>query len=350
VTAIWFAANHGDLGGGEVMTLNLAEAARDLGYAVGIVAPGVPNRLVAEARESGFRTVEIHGRTPARYATNLRAWDLLERTGLLWANGLRPALATAGHRDRIVHVHQVPRGKQAIAVRAAAVGARAAVVPSEFAASTIPGSVVLPNWTRPWSEPDFNRRLVNCSDLSPVVLGFLGRLSVLKGVAVLAEALALLDRQDPGRYRLLLAGEPTYATSDDRAEVETALAPVAHLVSRTGWMAPRDFFKAVDLAVFPSVIAESFGLVAAEAMSSGCPFVVSNSGALPEVAGDHPYVSDPDARSLANTLEAAVATYSEGLLRGSYNRWVTHYSPSAGRAGLKRLLDGWGWRREPVPD
>ena len=49
-------------------------------------------------------------------------------------------------------------------------------------------------------------------------------------------------------------------------------------------MTPAAFFAEVDLAVFPSRVAESFGLVAAEAMAAGTPYVVSDAGALPEVA------------------------------------------------------------------
>ncbi len=345
MTRLWFAANHGDLGGGEVMTLNLAAAARDLGYDVGIVAPDHPARLVTASRAAGFRTVEIHGRTSSRYATNLRAWDLLARKGVLWANGLRAALATAGHRDRIVHLHQVPRGKQSWVLGAASLGSRALVVPSEFAAAQVPGSVVLPNWTQPLGAPDFARRLVTGNADGPVRLGFLGRLSILKGVVTLAEAVAILDRDEPGRYRLLLAGEPTYTTPRDREAVDAAIAPIAHLLDQPGWMEPSAFFSSVDLAVFPSAIAESFGLVVAEAMSVGCPYVISDAGALSEVAGSHPFIAHVDnPASLATTVKAAVSTYADPLLRASYDRWAAHYSPAAGAKAVHGLLTEWGIR------
>ncbi|ONN64044.1 glycosyltransferase [Herbaspirillum sp. VT-16-41] len=42
-----------------------------------------------------------------------------------------------------------------------------------------------------------------------------------------------------------------------------------------GWVRREEFFDQVDLAVFPSVWEEPFGLVAAEAMARGVPFVIS---------------------------------------------------------------------------
>jgi hypothetical protein len=100
MTQVWIAANHGDLGGGEVMAVSLARAARDLGYDARIAAPSHPARMIALARAEGFATAEIHGRSASRYAVNLAAWDLAERQGVLWANGCAPpprppAIATA---------------------------------------------------------------------------------------------------------------------------------------------------------------------------------------------------------------------------------------------------------------
>ena len=57
--------------------------------------------------------------------------------------------------------------------------------------------------------------------------------------------------------------------------------------------------------MFPSQWAEPFGLVVAEAMSSRTPFVISDAGALAEVAGPgYPWVSRKgDAVALAHAVE-----------------------------------------------
>lgn len=95
----------------------------------------------------------------------------------------------------------------------------------------------------------------------------------------------LLERRSPGRFRLLLAGESRFVEADDAARVEAAIVRLGGTVDRRGWLHRDDFFSAVDLAVFPSIAEESFGLVVTEAMSAGVPFVVSTAGALAEVAG-----------------------------------------------------------------
>ena len=81
------ASNQGTMGGGEVMMLAIAEAARELGRDVTIVAPQTPGDVVAEARKRGFRVIAIHGDTTVKYLENLRRWDARERTGLLGATG-----------------------------------------------------------------------------------------------------------------------------------------------------------------------------------------------------------------------------------------------------------------------
>jgi glycosyltransferase involved in cell wall biosynthesis len=97
----------------------------------------------------------------------------------------------------------------------------------------------------------------------------------------------------------------------------------------------------VDLAVFPSVRAESFGLVVAEAMAAGVPFVVSDAGALPEVAGpDHPYVvPHDDAPALAMALGVAIADLPAADLTALMRqRWEDLYSPAAGLRSVTVLM------------
>ncbi len=335
---IWFASNRGDIAGGEVMLFNLAEAARELDYQVGIVAPEQPREVLDRARRAGFRAVGINGRTTAAYLANLRRWDWSERTGWAWANGLRPAVATAGHWRRIVAVHQRPSTKQMPLFRMATPGADRVVVPSASMADALPGTTVLWNWTEPVvaraRRPEADR---------PITIGFLGRLSEDKGVTVLAKAVELLNRT--GRsHRLLLAGEPRFVSADVQARVEAALAAIAGQVDRRGWMDRDDFFSEVDLAVFPSVGPETFGLVVAEAMSARCPYVVSDAGALPEVAGpEYPWVAAAgDAAALAARISALVDTMEAGtetcLVDQQELRWRAEFSPEAGRRRLGLLL------------
>lgn len=339
-SAVTFATNAGDIAGGEVMLLQLAAASRDLGCAVTIVTPASPGQLLAEATAQGFRVIEINARTRRDYALGLRAWCRAELTGLLWCNGLVPALATAGLPDRVIHLHQLPQGKAQLAALAVARRrGRALVVPSRYMADAVDATEILPNWVpRVLAVPSVR------TTERPMTLGFLGRFSVEKGLVTLADALALLDARAPGRYRLLLAGGAKFVPDDQVTAVDAALSRVAHLVEHGGWMGREEFFAAIDLAVFPSERPEAFGLVVAEAQSARVPYVVSDAGALPEVAGrSYPWVARAgDPESLATTIERAASSESQALVDGSFERWLEEFSPTAGRRNLARLLGDLG--------
>ena len=113
---IFLAANNPDLGGGEQVLLRHAEALLDLGHPVTVVSADRPTEVLDAAAAIGADVVPIRADGRRAHLRRLRAWDRTERTGVLWCHGLVPALATAGHRQRIVHLHQDPRGRaQALA-------------------------------------------------------------------------------------------------------------------------------------------------------------------------------------------------------------------------------------------
>lgn len=334
MTTFTIASNQGSMGGGEVMMLAIAEAARELGREITVVAPQTPGDVVAEARRRGFRVVAIHGDTTPKYLANLRRWDAIERTGLLWCNGLRPAFATSGHPNRVVHLHQRPSGKLRALATVARRGASATIVPSASMADVVSGAQVMWNWNPP--AHDRAARPVK----GTFTVGFLGRLSSDKGVPRLCETMSELERRHPGRFKLLLAGEPRFVDPADADRVANRIAALGDAVDHRGWMDRDEFFSSVDLAVFPSVRPETFGLVVSEAMSAHCPFVITDAGALQEVAGpDHPFVARADdATSLADAIERAAEGYDKGLLDAAHERWQENFSPEAGRARLAEIL------------
>ncbi len=354
--ALALLANHGSLGGGEVMLLALAEAATRGGYAVRVVVPDSPGDLAEAAGRAGFETTTLPAASRSAYLRGLRAWRTRHPEGLAWCNGLAPALATAGLPRRVVHLHQLPRGiPQAIAARVARAGALLTVVPSAAMAAALPGSQVMANWVpqvRPEPMPEDRRNPTDrtASPRNTLVVGFLGRLSTDKGVDVLAAAVAEVQRRTPGRVRLLVAGAPLHVSAADAAVVAAALADLGARAEQPGWLPRARLVGRVDLAVFPSRWAEPFGLVVAEAMSARVPFVITDAGALPEVAGpEHPWhcpAGDP--RALADTLEQALdlveadrAGRSTELIRHldqAQSRWQRCYSPEAGAARLAHVL------------
>lgn len=97
----------------------------------------------------------------------------------------------------------------------------------------------------------------------------------------------------PSNLRLLIAGvsasqSASVADSIRRLGVmgSTELLPYVS----TGEM--QELYRAAAFMVFPSLI-EGFGIPVLEAMASGCPVIVSDRGALPEVSGDAALVVDP---------------------------------------------------------
>jgi glycosyltransferase involved in cell wall biosynthesis len=332
------AANQGLMGGGEVMLVRCAEVVRGLGLDVVVVAPASPAETLEAARDAGLATVAIPGATRAAYARALRRWDR-RRAGVLWCHGLLPAAATTGHRDRIVHLHQLPVGRaQRVLYAASRARARAVLVPSQFVAERLPGTRVLPNWTE---EVTVEPPAPPGPPLRPVpTVGLLGRLGSDKGADVLADAVLELVERQGREVCLLLAGDTRFVPDDQARRVEAAVLRLGSRVEVRPWIDRREFFSSVDVAVVPSRVEEAFGLTLAEAMSARVPVVVSDAGALPEVVGPgHPWVARAgDAGDLARVVAAVLDGDRSAAVAAARRRWEQHYSPAAGTADVAALL------------
>lgn len=331
---VTIAANNGDIGGGEVMLLNIAHACEELGVDVTVVGPSQPSGLVDAARAAGHRTVVLEARGRKEWMRALRRWDR-GREGVLWCNGFVPALATAGHGGRIVHLHAVVSRARRALLTVARFGALVTLVPSRWMQERLRSTEAFPNWVEPVVA---HKRAATDDD--PFIVGYLGRVSVEKGVPVLAEAMRMLEKAHPGRFRLFVAGESRFVSEQDRAAVDRALNALGAQLERTGWIDPAEFFSRVDLAVCPSVAPETFGLVAAEALSARTPLIVSDAGALPEVAGStgDTIVPAGDAAALAQAILAQSSMTDDTEIITGFERWSTEFSPDAGRGRTRELL------------
>jgi glycosyltransferase involved in cell wall biosynthesis len=118
------------------------------------------------------------------------------------------------------------------------------------------------------------------------IIGFVGRLSVIKALPDLIRALSLL----PAPFVLVIIGE-----GDCRAELER-LAVSLGVASRIRWipwissLEVPDYMNLLDVLVLPSrtmpKAKEQFGRVLIEAMACEKPTVGSTSGGIPHVIGD----------------------------------------------------------------
>ena len=141
----------------------------------------------------------------------------------------------------------------------------------------------------------------------------IGRLVYEKGFQFALEAMPSLIRQVPGT-RFLVAGSGTHEQElHDQAE---ALGLMEH-GTFLGWIGDdvlHSLYRIADVCVVPSIY-EPFGLVALEAMASGCPCIVADTGGLREVvpheeAGLRFEARDPEALG-----DVAVRVLSDDDLR-----------------------------------
>ena len=340
---LYLATNNGDIGGGEVMLLNIARAARGLGYQVVIIGPANPPDLIEAAADEGFTRIVLPAKTRIQYMVQLRLWHRAHRDALLWCNGLVPAAATGGRAGRIVHLHQLPTGTNAKLVPFARKKALQTLVPSEYVAASVPGATVFPNWVQ-----EVPLSLAKSTVPGVVRIGYLGRLTPSKGIGVLCQAIEFLNSTVTlPEYRLVVAGAPVFASSEEEHEVSRALENIERYTDRLGWSTPQKLFDTVDMLVVPSQAPESFGLVAAEAMSARVPVIVSDAGALPEVVGeDYPYIypaQDPSAL-VEKIRHLTQAFYQESdilndIVSAAFWRWQELYSPDSGRERVRHLLE-----------
>ncbi len=340
---LYLATNNGDIGGGEVMLLNIARAARGLGYQVVIIGPANPPDLIEAAADEGFTRIVLPAKTRIQYMVQLRLWHRAHRDALLWCNGLVPAAATGGRAGRIVHLHQLPTGTNAKLVPFARKKALQTLVPSEYVAASVPGATVFPNWVQ-----EVPLSLAKSTVPGVVRIGYLGRLTPSKGIGVLCQAIEFLNSTvTVPEYRLVVAGAPVFASSEEEHEVSRALENIERYTDRLGWSTPQKLFDTVDMLVVPSQAPESFGLVAAEAMSARVPVIVSDAGALPEVVGeDYPYIypaQDPSAL-VEKIRHLTQAFYQESdnlndIISAAFWHWQELYSPDSGRERVRHLLE-----------
>ena len=329
------------------MLLQLAATASRLGHRPVIIAPA-DSEVVRRTQQLGYDVIEVPGDDRRMLMRSYRAHARGSEAELLWCNGPVPAMATIGTgAPRIVHLHQHPTRLQGVLLMAARRGAMATLVPSRTMAGAISGSTAFPNWTDAPPAGDGQRSTGSSPETTtvghrsgPVRLGFIGRISTVKGLDVLAEAVALLPPQT--EVQLVVAGDDRFVPHTESAPVLAALATIADRTSLIGW-ADRDQFHAdIDIMIVPSRWDEPFGLVAAEALARRTPLLVTDAGALPEIVGaEHPWIAprcDPAALALAISAMIADPDRVEASLDAGRERWEAHFSPDAGAERFADLL------------
>jgi glycogen(starch) synthase len=169
--------------------------------------------------------------------------------------------------------------------------------------------VVIPNGIdpgdlQPHDGPELRRLRAEFARPEEKLVLLIGRLVYEKGFQLALEAMPRLVRSLPGT-RFLVAGSGTHEHELRRQARELGLEDHGTFIGWIGDDVLHSLYRIADVCVVPSIY-EPFGLVALEAMASGCPCIVADTGGLREVvphdeAGLRFTARDP--RSLGEMVE-----------------------------------------------
>lgn len=159
-----------------------------------------------------------------------------------------------------------------------------------------------------------------------VTILFLGRLVLRKGCQTLLEAVAKLDRTNLPKFRVVICGKGPLLAQLQAYVAEHDLTDIVEFVGFVSEADKPAYYASADIAVFPSISGESFGIVLIEAMASGRAVVLAgnNPGYASVMAPQPSLLFDPkDATALAKLL-ADYLTNQQA--RQTMAAWATTYA------------------------
>ena len=301
------------VGGLEMMSRGLATAWQDAGHAVRVVTV----TSLDGTSELGSLSVDRHPSSTAM-RRHVRWADVFVQSGVS-LRSLHWPLWT-GTPLVIIHHNLLSNGqplRTGLKRKATYLGANVAV--SGPVAETVPGPVVrIPNTFRPvYDQP-------NAEDGERDGLLFVGRLVSVKGADLAIEALRRL-RERGVETTLTICGD---GPERDALERQARKAGLGEVVTFKGWTEPDELathYRRGKLLLVPSRY-EPFGIVALEAIASGCPVVAAETGGLPEAVGDCGLlVPLDDASALADVTERALESDVRQNLQASMSAHVTRH-------------------------
>ncbi len=329
---------NGDVGGAEVLNLELADRLRRLGARVTILFVGTPWPLAERFEQARIPYVSLdlgRGRKvllhPRRYAAETARVGadgalLMERglmAAVLRAGGYRAPIVAVEHGALLAERRGRATGYRVLRELGRIAGAWAddtEVAVSDFMLAQMRRRAHARSTVRIYNgiDPDVYCEAPTSSadSTDKLIVGFAGRLIDGKGAEHMIEALRLVGTDNA--LELLIAGD-----GPERGSLEAEASRLG-LGSRVRFLGVIEdmvaFWQGCDVAAIPSQAQESFSMVTLEAMSCGKAIVASRAGAIPELVIDEQtgtLVAPGDAGALARAL----ARYAEQSdLRHSHGR------------------------------
>ncbi|MBD8078948.1 glycosyltransferase family 4 protein [Cellulosimicrobium arenosum] len=173
---------------------------------------------------------------------------------------------------------------------------------------------------------------------------FVGRVVPEKGVHVLVEALARLDRTD---VRATVVGSQGFDAAAGPSPYEQSLRARAGVLGHRVSFLPFQgrsrvvaLMQDADVVVVPSVWSEPSGLTVLEGMASGAAVVASSVGGIPELAGDGARLVPPDdPAAVAEVIELLATDRAElARARTAARAWAEANSWDRARHDLDAAL------------
>lgn len=358
----------GDLsavGGAEIAQLRVMEGLSSKGWAIELLYARRGD-LWPRWNELATRTQAIHspglqGTAPFRSGLGVlrTAVDILRsHVQIVYAHnpGDLPSALLAARARRIpvaVHLHLPPPFRQPGWMNRLIRQADAVIIPSSDAAnrwirvaglsndrvSVIPTGIEAA-FFRPLCDDDRaeQRKALGLDPEVPMIL-YAGRVDATKGVAHLLHAFRCMSQ----RANLVICGAGADVAFVDELRRESSDQAITWLDRRLHVM---PLLAAADLVAVPSVVFETQGMVAIEAMSCGTPVVASAVGGLPETLAAFPdhLVPPGDSIALAGALDRLVGwrehspTLGDDSRRWTVDHLTLDHTVSAVSALLSSLL------------
>lgn len=156
-----------------------------------------------------------------------------------------------------------------------------------------------------------------------------GTLEPRKNLQLALRAYQRLPEALREQYPLVIVGMPGWRSEQLAESLQRAMATgQVRLLGYQTDTTIAELLAGAHLLLFPSLY-EGFGLPVLESMASGTPVILSNSSALPEVAGDAgTYIDPQDERACAEAIQRLIDDQPEwlrrraaGLLRADEFSW-----------------------------